>query len=611
MAILAALYLGKDVLIPFALAVLVSFLLAPPVSWVEKLRLGRPVSVVLVLLITYSIAGALIWVGAEQFSSILTKLPEYRSNIEAKVARIETATNGSSRLSRALAGVKAITTELTPGSTDYEKRRDLKRGENIQSTGGREEKPVPVEVVKNGEGFGGALGQISSSLAYVAGTLAAVVVLSLFMLLKRADLQDRIFRLFGRGRINVVTNAMDDAAKRVSRYLLAQLCVNSSYGLLLGTGLFFIGVPYSVFWGALATVLRFIPYVGTFVAAACPFLLSLAVFDGWKRPLLTLALWGVVEALVSAALEPWLYAARAGISSLAVLLSAAFWTMLWGPIGLILATPLTVCLVVLGTHVPQLEFLYILFGDEPALPPEASYYQRLLSRDGDEARDVLDTYIKDKPLIELYDQVLIPALSLVEHDQHEGTLEEKQQRFIYHTTRDLIEDFGEEFAPAETERAEKPEPTRGSILIVPARDEADELAGLMLTQVLRHSGYDPKTIRVGFLGDMLEQVAKERPDFLFVSAVPPFALSHARSICRRARQRVPAVKPIICFWGSKENSEDLRNRLGTGCSDYVVNSLSQAELQLRLFNPEPEGEAVKKDAPGQTPGEREEVEAGR
>ncbi len=610
MAVLAALYFGREVLIPFALAVLVSFLLAPAVWWLEKLRLGRMVSVVTVLSITYSIAGALLWIGAEEFSSILAALPEYQANIEAKVQRLENAADGSSRLSRAIAGVNAIATELTPGSTEYEKRRDLKQSGKPSSTRGHEEKPVPVEIVKRGEGIGGSLGMISSSLVYVTGTLAAVVVLSLFILLNRSDLRDRIFRLFGRGRINVVTTAMDDAASRVSRYLLTQLCVNCAYGLLLGVGLFFIGVPYFIFWGALAAVLRFIPYVGTLVAGASPFVLALALFDGWKVPLLTLALWGVVEALISGALEPWLYAARAGISSLAVLLSAAFWTMLWGPIGLILATPLTVCLVVLGRHVPQLEFLYILFGDEPALPPEASYYQRLLSTDEDDARDVLDSYLKGRTLVELYDQVLIPALSLVEHDQHEGELDEKQQKFIYETTRDLIEDFGDEFAIENNATGESGAPSR-PIIIVPARDEADELAGLMLAQTLRIAGYESKTVAVGFLREMLSAVVKEKPAILFISAVPPFAIGHARSICRRTRQRLPDVKPIICLWGSKEDTEEIRGRLGAGCSDYLVKSLSQAELQLRLLNPEPESEPASPEAHEQVPRDQEEVEAGR
>jgi predicted PurR-regulated permease PerM len=610
MAVLAALYFGREVLIPFALAAMVSFLLAPPVSWLEKLRLGRVVSVVIVLAITYSIAGALLWIGAQQFSNILARLPEYQANIEAKVQRIQSSADGSSRLASAIAGVNAIATELTPGSTEYEKRRDLRKG-GKPSSARHEEKPVPVEVVKRGEGMGGALGMISSSLAYVAGTLAAVVVLSLFMLLKRADLRDRIFRLFGRGRINVLTTAMDDAAKRVSRYLLTQLCVNCTYGLLLSVGLFFIGVPYFIFWGALAAVLRFIPYVGTLIAGASPFVMALAVFDGWKHPLLTLAWWAVVEALISGALEPWLYAARAGISSLAVLLSAAFWTMLWGPIGLIVATPLTVCLVVLGRHVPQLEFLYILFGDEPALAPEASYYQRLLSLNEEDAREVLETHLKGKTLVELYDQVLIPALSLIEHDQHEGELDEKHQKFIYQTTRDLIEDFGDELGIAENDATGDRGEPRGPIMIVPARDEADELAGLMLAQTLRMAGYESKTVAVGFLRDMLTAVAKEKPAFLFISAVPPFALGHARSICRRARQRLPDVKPIICLWGSKEDTEEIRGRLGVDCSDYLVNSLSQAGLQLRLLNPERESKPVQRKEQEEIPGDHEEVEAGR
>ncbi len=587
-AVLACLYFGREVLIPCALAVLITFLLSSPVNWLERLKLGRVLSVVIVLTIAYAAGAALIWAGAEQFSAILEKLPEYQANIDRKLEKIRNPV-GSSKLSRAVSNLEAIKTDLTPGGRGQKSRTETNGKTQPESNAAKT--PVPVEVVKPQQGIAASLGLASASAARVGAAILAVAVLTLFMLLRRGELRDRIFRLFGRGRINIVTTAMDDAGHRVSRYLFTQVLMNTTFGVLLGVGLYFIGVPYSLFWGVLGGVLRFIPYVGTLIAVACPFVMAVAVFAGWKQPLLTLALWACVELTIMGVLEPWLYAARAGISSLAVLLSAAFWTMLWGPVGLVIATPLTVCVVVLGRHVPQLEFLYILFGDEPALAPEASYYQRLLAMNEDEARDVLDSNLKEKSLLEVYDAVMIPALSLMEQDRHDGTLDEARQKFIYQTTREIIEDLGEE---ASAEKVNGGTSTPLSILCVPARDEADELAGLMLAQVLGQAGYAVQAIPAGFIKEMLATVTQEKPNILFISAVPPFALSHARSICRRAGQKAPDAKTVIGLWGSDADRNLLQQRLGPGCSDYVVRSLSAAIAQVRKLDPESgETDAVK------------------
>ena len=563
-------------LIPFTLALLITFLLAPPVSWLERMKLGRVASVFLVLAVTYAVAGALIWTGAEQLSSILEKLPEYQANIHRKIERIRNPV-ASSKLSRAISSLRSVTTELNP--TEETSADELRHPKSRRKAS----EPVPVKMVEPEEGIG-SLGVPSTlSVTHFATAIFAIGVLTLFMLLRRKDLRDRVFRLFGRSRIRIVTATMNDAGQRVSRYLLAHFLTNSVFGALLGTGLFFLGVPYPLFWGALAAVLRFIPYIGTLAAGVCPFILALAAQEGWKRPLLTLALWAGVELVISSILEPWLYAARAGISSLAILLSAAFWTALWGPIGLIVATPLTVCLVVLGRHIPQLEFLYILFGDEPALAPEARYYQRLLASDEDEARDVLLESLKTKSLIELYDSVLIPALSLVENDRHDGALDEEQEKFIYETTREIIEDLPEEVT---AEQEQEPQHSPLSILCLPARDEADELVGLMLSQVLHQAGYEAKAIPAGFMKDMLAGVVREKPNIVFVSVVPPYAVSHARSICRRVHQRLPDIKAVVGLWRLKTEDMELQERLGPGCSENVVSSLSQAILQLQLtMNP--------------------------
>lgn len=582
--VIAGLHFGAEVVIPFALAVLLSFLLSYPVSWLERLKLGRIFSVVIVLLVAFSAGGAMIWVGTQQLADIVSRLPEYQENIQRKLEAIRNP--AGSELAKVAEAVREVTTELSPGTAATAKANRTPVVTRKRGAPPPPQQPVPVQIVKEQPSMLDSLGLIGSSLARVLATAAAVLILTLFMLLKRNDLRNRLFRLFGRGRINLMTTALDDAASRVSRYLLTQSAVNGTYGLLLGLGLWGIGVPYAAFWGVSAAFLRFIPYVGTLIAGGCPVLLSLAVFDGWTKPLLALGVFAAVELTVSAFIEPWIYATRTGISSLAILLSAAFWTMLWGPIGLVLSTPLTVLLLVIGRHVANLEFLYILLGDEPVLAPEAHYYQRLLAMDEDEARDVAEEYLEHHTLPQLYDSVLIPALSLAEHDRHDDQLDEERQRFILQSTRDLIEELGERVFPESEGEPVVENSSRSSILCVPARDDADELVALMLAQVLRRSGQDVQSIANGFLEDMLAGVKQFQPDVLFISAVPPFAITHARSLCRKVQRKYPDMKTIVGLWSATVDQKNIQQRLGPECSKYVVHTIAEAQLQLHLFTGE-------------------------
>ncbi|MBV8551689.1 MAG: AI-2E family transporter [Acidobacteriaceae bacterium] len=562
---MGALYFGGKVTIPFALALLFTFLLTPPVRLAEKTRIGRLPSVVIVMILAFSAFGALVWVGAEEFAGILIELPHYQANIQTKLDKLTKP--GASRVSKGIATIQTLANELSPDA--------------LTQPNQTRRQPVPVEIVPSRPGAMDSLSWLGGSVAGALATAGAVIIFTLFMLLKRVELRNRLFTLFGISRIGVVTAAMDDAAKRVSSYLLTLLMVNSIYGLLLGVGLYLIGVPYAIFWGVLAVFIRFVPYVGTLIVATCPFVLSLAVFDGWRRPVLVLGLWAIIEGAISGMLEPLLYASRAGISSLAILISAIFWTILWGPIGLVLSTPLTVCLVVLGRHVPQLEFLSILMGEEPELAPQARYYERLLASNEEEARAVIEQCAKERTLLEVYDSVLIPALSLAEQDRYQGTLDDEQHRIVCQATGDLLEDIGGETEDLEAKSASPASPL--SILCIPARDEADELAGVMLTQAVRTGGYNIKTLPAGYVGDALAAVMRERPKVLIISALQPFAISRVRSICRRARQRIKDLKIIVGLWNAESGFEALQTRLGTGCPDYIVGSLAQAELQLKLL----------------------------
>ena len=568
-----ALYLGRDVLIPFALALLFSFLLTPPVSWLQRLHLGRIPSVLIVFILALSGFGAVAWLGLTQLAEVVGNLPVYQTNINRKIIALQKP--GVLRTVRAVAELKDAASKLSGTIDGTDDREQASSPPDTKRQARRTAKPLPVEVVRPRSDFRDALGPLSSSFARLLTTVLGVLIFTLFMLVQRGDLRNRLLRLFGVDHLNVLTTALDDAATRVSHYLMAQCMINGTFGLLLGTGLYFIGVPNAPFWGMLGTVLRFIPYLGTMIAGALPTILSLAVFDGWSKPLATFGLFLAIELSISAGVEPWFCGVRTGLSSLAVLFFASFWTVLWGPIGLVLSVPLTVCLLVIGRYVPQFEFLGVVLGDEPVLPPEAHYYQRLLALDEDEAREVAENFLKDKSSVELYDTVVIPALRLAEDDRHEDTLDEEREAFVYRSTRDLIEEIGER-EPS----VEPPKPTGQRVICVGARDEADELVALMLAQLLREDGHNAATITTREFESHAGSFRDDGIDAIFVSALPPFGLSQARALCRKTRRLHTGVKIIFGFWDSGADVTKIGERLGAQCFDQVVTRLQDAKALL-------------------------------
>lgn len=558
--VIAALYFGKEILVPFALAVLLSFLLTFPVTWLERWKLGRTPSVIAVLLIAFALGSGLIWLGASELSGIVERLPEYQTNIAKKLQRLRNPAGPG--LSRALNSLESL-------------EAGLNENRQAPSGSGQSPAPVPVEVVSSNSGFLASLGVLSPSLIHDAAIAGAVLVLTLFMLINRGQLRNRLFRLMGQGHLVVMTTALDDAANRVSRYLLTQSLVNSTFGCLLGLGLYGIGVPYAPFWGVLGACLRFIPYVGTLIAGACPVILSLAVFSGWQRPLLVVGLFAGIEGVTSSVVEPWLYATRTGISSLAILLSAAFWTLVWGPIGLVLSTPLTVCLAVLGRHLPPLEFLHVLLGDEPVLAPAIQYYERLLALDEDGASELAETYLKEKTLVDVYDSMLIPALYAAEQDRHGERLDKERAAFVFQSTREIIDDVGEDAKAVPETQGDQPVRSM-SFVCVPARDEADELVSLMLAHVLRQAGHYVDVVPLGSGDDWLNRALNKGVDAAFVSALPPFAIFQARAACRKLRRHDPQLKIVLGLWNSPLASEKIKERLGSACTDSIATSLAEA-----------------------------------
>jgi hypothetical protein len=416
-----------------------------------------------------------------------------------------------------------------------------------------------------------------------------VLVFTIFMLIRREDLRNRLISLAGDGNLRLVTQTLDDASARVSRYLLLQFVVNTCYGIFIGTCLHFIGLPGALLWGVIVGTLRFLPYIGPPLGGIMPLLLSLAVFGGWTRPLIVLSLFVFTELIVSNLVEPFLYGIHTGISSLAILVAAIFWTAIWGPIGLVLSTPLTVCVLVVGRHVPRLRFLQILLGDEPALTPESRFYQRLLAMDHEEARQVLENDLEGKTLEELYDSVLIPALSLAEQDRHQNLLEDANQKFICQSTRELIDEFWE---PRSEERAVGVDrgglsiaaAARGGpshkVLCVAARDEADEIVAIMLAQVLETAGHQALCIPLGTAAEMLAQVKDERPDVVCISALPPFAIPHARALYAKLRAQDSKLRIVVGLWNSTDDPTKVSRRLGLSEGARAFTTL--AELRQTL-----------------------------
>jgi predicted PurR-regulated permease PerM len=577
-AVVAVLYLAREILIPLAFAVTLSLILAPAIAWLEKLRLGRVPAALLVMLMSMAGAGAIGWVIFNDLVDVANQLPQYQQNIHKKLEAIRAPNTGA--VGRAAASVKELGKELaSPPAPVAPPMASNRAGPRIAPNAASG--PLPVQVVE----------KPANELLYVRdmiqpflgplGVFGMVVIFSLFLMIGHNDLRDRLFRLVGVSQLNVMTQALNDATSRVSKYLLLQLLVNVGFGVLCGTGLFLIGVPYAVLWGAVAAILRIVPYIGAPVAASLPFMLSLAVFDHWMQPLLVFLMFSTIEIVTGNWVEPWLYGIHTGVSSLALILTTVFWTVLWGPAGLILSTPLTVCVVVLGRYVPQFAFLHILLGDEPALVEEAKFYQRLLAMDDQEARTVIDRYLNEHSLLELCDSVLIPALTLAEHDRHKGELDQDREEFLFLSVKEMLAELAERAARAALADVAaagdaKPAPACGRIFCIPASDEADEVTAAMLALLLEHSG----CIVLPFTPDPgLQQLTFVQPaadDVFCISALPPFAFAHARTLSHQLRVRFPKIRIVVGVWGFAGDTERAMERFQAPRPDRLVTSLADA-----------------------------------
>jgi len=591
----AALYFGREVFLPIAIALLLTFALAPVVSALKRVGIPRIIAVIASVLGAFAALGLFSFIIAGQVSELAQNIPAYQTNILEKIHSLkQTGVEGGiiSRLSKVIerVGQEINQQDPSPPAADNPKRE-----------------PVPVEIVARErplQVLQNLVGPLISPLAS-AGLIIIVVI---FMLLEREDLRDRFIRLVGYGDLHRTTQALQDAGTRVGQYLLMQLVVNIVYAIPIAIGLWILGIPNALLWGLLALALRFVPYIGPVIGALLPLFLALAVAPGWSLLLWTAGLFVVMEMVTGNIIEPWLYGSRTGLSPLAIIVAAIFWTWVWGPLGLVLSTPLTVCLVVLGRHVPQFEFLDVLFGNEPVLEPHARLYQRLLAGDPDEATDHAEEMLEEKYLVEFYDKVAIPALLLGEQDRVRGVMGDQQRRQVAASALTLVanldesaqEEADEEDDPADGAKAdsgkeataeakdnegeedtELPDGTGISVLCAGGRGELDDAAAAMLAQVLEVQGataskasfadMEPASIRGLELGAV---------DTVVVGFLNRDSVKHARFLVRRLKRARPALRVGIVFWSETGNDDkEVAAKLASDINaDFVANGMVDAAL---------------------------------
>ena len=654
--VVAALYFAQDVLIPLALSILLTFLFTPLVNRLERWRVPRAAAVVLVVVIAFGAFALLGYVVGRQVIELANNVDQYKENIEAKIDRLRPNPEGGmiDKLSDAADDMKAklegpattqaagspaaaVTQPAEAVAEEIARRTDTPRTITESSKGlvpnpatqPTRENPVPVAVVQPQPSPMQTLGRYLGLVLGPLGTAGIVIVFVIFMLLQREDLRNRLIRLVGYGQLTLTTQALDDAAGRISRYLVAQAIVNGTYGAAIALGLWLIGkfvgrseppFPNVILWGLLCCILRFIPYIGPWIAAAFPLVISLAVYRGFNVFVATAVMFVVIELLSNNIMEPLLYGSSTGMSAVAVLVSAVFWTWLWGPIGLLLATPLTVCLVVLGKYVPTLQFLDIMLGDEPVLAPHERLYQRWLALDHEEAADLVHEFFAERALEDVYDAILIPALYLAEQDRHKNRLDEQRWKMIRQSMRDLIDELGDDyrlrFAQTGASTASPPSAKNGdsaaaaaaaspaaattsgdpiapgtrrplqkdctvNVVILPAHDEADEIIALMLEQVLEFNNYCAyASSQTKLVAEMIETVQKKHAHAVCVSALPPAAVTHSRYLCKRLHQRMPELNMVVGLWAWPGDLRKAKDRVACESSVNLVTTIRQAVDEL-------------------------------
>ncbi len=563
--VVAILYWAREILVPIAIALLLTFVLNPVVNGLERLGLRRVFAVGISAALAFSLLLGAGWVVTRQIAGLANELPQYRRNIREKITDLRALKRGGA-LEKMEQTVDEVKSELKK-TKETPPRQVIVAAEEDSVFW-----PIPL-----------ATGPMVERIA-AAGLSIALVI---FMLIQREELRNRLIRILGYSRLTVTTKALEEAGQRISHYLLAQLLINSGFGIAVGVMLLLLGVPYALLWGFLAILLRFIPYIGPWAAAIMPTALSLAYFPGWITSLIVVAGFVVIELVINFLLEPRFYGESAGVSEVAVLIMAAFWTWLWGPVGLVLATPLTVCLVVFAKYVPEMTFVTVLLSDAPALEPHVNYYQRMLAEDQDEGEEIVEDYLEDHSAAELYDKVLIPALSQAKSDRRRGQLTARDEQAVYQCTRAILEDVQDREDPsapnkeaASTEQETFP-PEIVRILGLPADGTADEVALLALEKILDSRRCKMDVVAADMLAaEMVSLVDTKQPRLVCIAATAPGGLARARYLCKRIRARFPEVRILIGRWPLSGNLDSIRASLTSAGADRIAGTLLETRDQL-------------------------------
>lgn len=603
--VITGLYVGREIFVPIALAILLSFVLAPPVDLLERWRLPRAVAVPLVVVVAFLVLFGLGSLIATQITQLAEKLPTYQQTMRQKISSLKSATTAGP-LERAAEVLQSLGKELNKPENNAEKETDA----SLAPAPEQQMHPIPVEVRSPPPT---ALENVSSLIApllHPLATVGVVVIFVVFILFQREDLRNRLIKLAGSNDLQKATSAIDDAASRLSRLFLSQLGLNAAFGLVIGLGLWMIGVPSAILWGILAGIMRFVPYIGAFVAAFFPLTLAIAVDPGWSMLAWTAALILITELLVGHAIEPMLFGHSSGLSPFAVVVSATFWTALWGPIGLVVATPLTVCLVVLGRHVERLKFFDILLGDRPALSPPEIFYQRMLADDPGEAVEKAEEYLKERTLSDYYEKVALKGLKLAHDDMKRDRLPITRLAEIRDSVVELIDDLADQDDDArdgdsndtETEAAinasvvpmpELPFLIREGlppewqaeqpVLCVAERSDLDEAAALILAQILSKHGLGARVAKKEDVSSAgIFRLDGEGVALVCVSALDDASPAYTRHVVRKLRRKIPQAKILVCHWMA-ENDAVTKN---AGKADAIATSLSAAaQYCLNLAQP--------------------------
>jgi predicted PurR-regulated permease PerM len=565
--VIAGLYFGREILVPFALAVLLSFLLAPVLRGLHRIGIGRVAGVAMTVAVAIlAIAGFAAMVIA-QLSPLAHELPAYERNVERKISSLPQIIPGAATIGRLSDMLNELRGELA--------QAEATRPKNALGHAPSQPRPVPVEIRSWPATPLGTLKNLIGPLLVPLASGGLVMLFVIWILLNREDLRDRVLA-FGGGDLHRTTQAMNDAADRVSRYLATQLAVNTACALPIGIGLAAIGIPYPALWAAMVMLLRFLPYLGILIAASFPLALALAIAPGWGLVAWTALLFLAVELVVSNLIEPRLYGARVGVSPLAVVVAAVFWTWLWGSVGLLLSMPLTVCLVVLGRHIPQLGFLGMLFGDEPPLSAEQTLYQRLLAGDPEEATEQAEEFINDRSPAEFFGTVVLPALMLAQADSDRGVLSGEKRAMVAHGIETMLDNLSEELS-----REPSPPATSGKILCMAGRNELDEAAASVLLHLVRLDGGDAELLPAPALAEAERHPrAMRNAALICLSVVSTGSQARARYLVRRLRRRAPQARLLVGLWGGQPELLGVADAAGAASPVSVVTSLRDAAREI-------------------------------